>query len=170
MLIRLFDNGAEVKVKIDGTEKSAKNDNGVILLDGKTLAEYINEVPATQNELEVSFDTTSHRLFSTIFSGMVMSDDYYKHKTGSGITDDDTHFDHKMTFGGVTLSNIDFTYPFGASFDVDGKRAIVLSSKIIGDDGEIIPSLDVLGKHIEDDWVKKLVDSGVINEEVYIIN
>lgn len=174
LLIRLFDNGAEVKVKIDGTEKSAKNDKGVILLDGKTLAEYINEVPATQNELEVSFDTTSHRLFSTIFSGMVMSDDYYKHKTGSGITDDDTHFDHKMTFGGVTISNIDFSVSYGArldiGFDVEDKQTIVLSSNIIGDDGEMIPSLDVLGKHIEDDWVKKLVDSGVINEEVYIIN
>ena len=170
LLIRLFDNGAEVKVKIDGTEKSAKNDNGVILLDGKTLAEYINEVPATQNELEVSFDTTSHRLFSTIFSGMVMSDNYYKNKTGSGITEDDVHFDHKMTFGGVTLSNIDFAYPFGASFDVDGKRVQVESTNVLNDEFDVLPALDVLGKHIEDDWVKKLVDSGVINEEVYITN
>lgn len=74
----------------------------------------------------------------------------------------------------ITISNIDFSVSYGArldiGFDVEDKQTIVLSSKIIGDDGEIIPSLDVLGKHIEDDWVKKLVDSGVINEEVYITN
>ena len=32
----------------------------------------------------------------------------------------------------------------------------------------ILPALDVEGKHLEDDWLKKLVDSGVIDEEVYI--
>lgn len=170
VLIRLIDNGEVVKVKVDGTKKDAKNDNGIISFDGKTLAEYINEVSATQNEIEVSFDTTSKKLFSTIFAGLVTSDNYYKFKTGTGITEDDVHFDHKMTFGGVTLSNIDFTYPYGASFDVDGKRVQVESKNVPNDEFGILPALDVIGKHLEDNWVKTLVDSGVINEEVYITN
>ena len=168
VLIKMIDNDETVTLKVDGVEKSAKNENGIITFDERTLTDYINEVSKEKTEVEVSLNTTTNKAFSTIFTDTLLSDDYYKWKSESGATEDDLHFDYQMTLGGVTFSNFDFSDKYVSHFDVDGKRITATSSYWPGEDLEILAVMHVVGKHMEDDWVRKLVDSGVIDEEVYI--
>ena len=168
LLTRMIDNGESVKVKLDGTEKNAQNNNGIISFDGKILTDYINEVSVSQTEVEVSMSTTTKKIFSTIFSDTMLTDDYRNRRTASEGADKFDHYDYKMTLGGVTFSNFIFTDKYVTYFDVGGKQLNATPAIWPNEEMGILPALDVEGKHLEDDWLKKLVDSGVIDEEVYI--
>ena len=168
LMTRMIDNGKSVKVKVDGVEKNAQNNNGIISFDGNTLTKYIDEVSATKTEVEVSMDTTTKKVFSTIFSDTMLTDDYLNRRTASGNADIFDHYDYKMTLGGVTFSNFIFTDKYVTYFDVDGKQLKATPSIWPNEEMGVLPALDVEGKHLEDNWLKKLVNSGVIDEEVYI--
>ena len=168
VLLRMIDGGTTVELTVDGVKKNVKNEDCTIYVDGKSLKDYISEVAETKNEVEVVMNTTTDKIFTNIFSNLMTTDDYYKKATSTGFTEEDARFDYSISFGGVTFNNLDCGQAYRISFDVEGKRYTATPGIVPNEEMDVMAILDVEGKHMDEDWVKTLVDSGAINKDVYI--
>lgn len=141
VMYKLDHNKNAISGVVDGVNTTIRFKNGTTYIGNKKIDDYIKSAPST---IVISFDTTAYDILGWLFVPSDAVDDNY---------------DYKVTFGGITISNI---HPSSSEY---AKSSFVVNGKEY-EYWQLLEGLMIKGDVRKVDWVQTLKKNGLIKDDM----